>query len=227
MTGFEKELYRVGASVANQAAAAQKEELANMSERKFKRGLPVEPMQPGDMADLIEIALSTVSRTGAPAHYEDDEQGLQEFWSTSKEYFQAIVEQNRAAGEPTQMLIPSIEMWCSFLGIARTTLFNYQRRSDEWKNCINFFKTVIYAAKNELASHGKISPVLLIFDSVNNFDYRNVAEFKLEPVQEKDNNLPNIDQVMKKIARNEARAQIEDKHTEEQNQITAALDEYL
>ena len=196
--------------------------------KQFKRGLPVEPLQPGDMADLIELSLSNVSRAGGmPAAYEDTEQGLKAFCDTSKEYFLSIAAQNRAADDPAQMLIPSIEMWCVYLSISRQTLLNYERRGDLWKDCINFFKTLVYACKNELANHNKLSPVLLIFDSVNNFSYRNVSEFKLEPVQEKDNNLPNIDQVMKKIARNEAKAQIEDKHTEEQKQITAALDEYL
>ena len=228
MIGFEQELYRVGASVANQAAAVQKEELLNMSEKKqFKRGLPVEPMQPGDLADVIEIALKNVSKGGMPAAYECDNEGLQMFFDTSKNYFMSIAEQNRAAGDLSQMLIPSVEMWCAFLGISRQTLLTYQRRGEEWANTINFFKTVIYAAKNELANHGKLSPVLLIFDSVNNFDYRNVAEFKLEPVRydEQEESNQRIKEIVRRLEAEKNQAQIEDKGTD--TTPTQTLDDYL
>lgn len=167
--------------------------------KKGKRGLPVKPLQPGDMSDLIELALSNIHKGGMPKKYEDDEQGLQEFITKSKDYFQAIAAQNRAVDDPAQMLIPSVEMWACFLGISRMTLVNYERRSDEWGNAINFFKTVIYSVKNELAAHGKLSPVLLIFDSVNNYSYRNVAEFKLEPVKEKETLLTNMEDIQKRL----------------------------
>ena len=197
-----------------------------MSEKKqFKRGLPVEPMQPGDLADVIEIALKNVSK-GRVANYECDNEGLQRFFDTSKDYFQSIAEQNRAAGDLSQMLIPSIEMWCACLGISRRTLLTYQRRGEEWQNVIEFFKTIIYSCKFELGNHGKISPVLLIFDSANNFSYKNVSEYKLEPVRydEQEENSQRIKEIFKHLEA-EKQAQIEDKGTD--TTPTQTLDDYL
>jgi len=167
--------------------------------KKGKRGLPVKPLQPGDMADVIELALTNIHKGGMPKKYEDDEQGLQEFIDTSKNYFHSIAAQNKSVNDPAQMLIPSVEMWCAFLGISRMTLVNYERRDDAWKDAINFFKTVIYSVKNELASHGKLSPVLLIFDACNNYQYANTSEFKITPVQQKETLLTNVEDIKKRL----------------------------
>ena len=96
--------------------------------------------------------------------------------SSSRSYFAQVRDINRQ-GE--MRLIPDVESWATYLGITRKTILNYEKRSEDWRNAIAFYKGIITACKKQLALAGEMPPVLAIFDLTNNSDYVNSSEFRL------------------------------------------------
>lgn len=61
------------------------------------------------------------------------------------------------------------------------TILTYEKtRGEDWKQFIGLMKSAIVACKKQLAFRQKIPTVLIIFDLVNNADYFNVSEYKLQ-----------------------------------------------
>lgn len=144
---------------------------------------------PGKLQDLtavVDIGIESLKRDrGRIAVYPDDEQGLNDFISKSLEYLQHIRAVN-ADSSMERVVFPDIESWCAFIGVTRTTIFNYYHsRGDEWKEGIDKIRTIIASAKKQLAFSFKVPPVIAMFDLANNHGYINSSEFKITPVEVK------------------------------------------
>ena len=129
-----------------------------------------------DLNDLLQMATDTLKRSGT-CKYENDEAGLQRFKSRTLDFLEFLRVQNNGGGS----LTPTVESWCTYLGISRVTLMNYEhKRSESWKEYIGYIKNVLMACKVELSAKGKLPPLIFIFDATNNgAQYYNTSEFKL------------------------------------------------
>ena len=129
-----------------------------------------------DLNDLLQMATDTLKRSGT-CKYENDEAGLQRFKSRTLDFLEFLRVQNNGGGS----LTPTVESWCVYLGISRVTLMRYEhKRSEGWKEFISYAKNILMACKTELASKGKIPPIVYVFDATNNgSQYYNTSEFKL------------------------------------------------
>lgn len=143
--------------------------------------------EPSDLQGICKFAIESLQRNnGRNAKYGNDEQERQRFLDDCVEYFNYLYDGN-VGKDQEQMLIPSVESLCLFLGLTRTTLFNYCKRSPEWNETVNMVRNAIATARVELASHYKIPPLVHLFDLCNNHpQYHNTSEFKIsaEPKQE-------------------------------------------
>lgn len=132
-----------------------------------------------DLNDLLQMATDTLKRSGT-CRFENDEAGLQRFKSRTIDFLEFLREQNNNGGS----LTPTVESWCVYLGISRVTLMHYEhKRSEGWKEFISYVKNILMACKTELASKGKLPPIVFIFDATNNgAQYYNTSEFRLSKV---------------------------------------------
>lgn len=154
---------------------------------KYKRKGECLKLEQNDLQGICQFAIESLQRHGGRnAIYGNTEAERQRFMNDCIDYFKCLYEGN-AGKEQDQMLIPSVESLCLFLGISRTTLFNYCNRSPEWKESVNMARNAIATARTELASHYKLPPLLHLFDMVNNHpQYFNTSQFVIsaEPPRE-------------------------------------------
>lgn len=95
-------------------------------------------------------------------------ESVEEFKEIAEKYILYI--RNRAADGVR--LIPDIEGFCSFAGISRDTLNDWERtRPGEYSDTIKRFKTCIAAYKKQLAFAGKIPAIVFATDFNNNHGY--------------------------------------------------------
>lgn len=135
----------------------------------------------GEMADLgalLEVSIEQIGKreTGRPPTYADNEEGLREFLEATRQYFEYIRDANAVNEEK---LIPDIEGWSIFIGITRQTVSTYAKRSDTWRETIDYIKDSILASKKQMAFRFKIPPVVYLNDVSNNHGYLNTSEFKI------------------------------------------------
>lgn len=138
-----------------------------------------------DLQAITTMAVTCLKEhKGIPAKYPNTPQGLADFMQKSQDFFEYCNEIN-ADLEPDKRIIPDVESWCLYLGIVRSTLHEYRKRSDTWKNAIDMVKTAIMTAKKQLAMRGRIPQMIAVFDWANNHEYINTSEFKIsaEPKQ--------------------------------------------
>ena len=154
---------------------------------KYKRKGECLQLEQNDLQGICQFAIESLQRhNGRNAKYANTEDERQRFVNDCIGYFRCLYDANQEK-EQDQMLIPSVEGLCLFLGISRTTLFNYCGRSPEWGESVNIARNAIATARTELASHFKLPPLLHMFDLCNNHpNYHNTSEFKLtaEPPQD-------------------------------------------
>ena len=132
-----------------------------------------------DLQAITRLAVASLREyKGIPAKYENSPQGLEKFMEKSRAFFEYCDEINTEL-EPDKRIIPDIEAWCLYLGIVRSTLHEYSKRSETWKNAIDMVKTAIMMAKKQLAQRGKIPQMIAVFDWTNNHGYLNTSEFRL------------------------------------------------
>lgn len=137
------------------------------------------PLDTDDMTAILTMTITKANeRLGRPYHYPPSKPGLEDFIQNTIDYFEYVNNIN-ANPELERKLIPDIENWCVFLGITRQTLFNYEQRGAEWKDCIAYYKNAIASVKKQLALNYKIPPMVYVFDATNNHGYVNSNEFKL------------------------------------------------
>lgn len=144
-----------------------------------------------DLQGITRLCIDSLQRhRGRPQVYTENE--LDRFMHTVEDYFKMLHDRN-ADTEQNQQIYPSIESLCVFMGITRDTLWRYGQRSPEWKSCIEQVRTCIASIKMQLASHGKIPPIIAVFDLTNNYGYVNTSEFKLSAEPPQDPSTPRID----------------------------------
>lgn len=157
------------------------DKLVTYNGKKPGRGVKkCKPIETDDMTAILDLTVEAATRhMGRPAEYPNNRQGMDDFINTTIDFFEYV---NSVNSNPNmeRKLIPDIENWCAFLGISRMTLSHYHQRSGDWRDVIDYYKNSILAVKKQLAMSFKIPPVLLIFDAVNNHNYHNVNEFKLQ-----------------------------------------------
>lgn len=129
---------------------------------------------------------------GRPRKYEK----VEEFAEVVERYIDYI--ESRAA-EGVQ-LIPDIEGFCSFAGISRDSLNDWERtRPGEYSDTIKRFKTGIAAYKKQLALCGKIPPIVFATDFNNNHGYTQAPQ-RLEITAGKPlEHLPNRADIMRRL----------------------------
>ena len=158
--------------------------------RKTKEG---EGIQPGDLIAPLDLVIDSVMKTGGyPATYPNTPEGLNAFVENTLDYFEYVRTRNET--DEGEGLILDIEGWTTFLGISRTTLFNYTRRGGKWAEVIDFYKNCILSVKKNLALRYRIPPVLFIFDSVNNNGYASVNKLEVSQAEPDANNEVNFNQ---------------------------------
>ena len=151
------------------------------------------PLENDDTTAILNMAIEVATaRMGRPAEYPASKQGLEDFIQRTIDYFQSVNATN-SNPDMKQKLIPDVESWAVFLGISRVTLWKYAKRNKEWAETIDYYKTVIQATRKQLAACYKIPPAVFVFDSVNNFDYLNVTEFKINTTVQTEEVHNNID----------------------------------
>ena len=132
-----------------------------------------------DLQAITTLAVTCLKEhKGVPAKYPNSPQGLDDFMQRSQSFFEYCNAIN-ADLEPEKRIIPDIENWCLYLGIVRSTLHEYGKRSETWRNAIDMVKTAIMSAKKQLAMRGKIPQMIAVFDWTNNHSYLNTSEFRL------------------------------------------------
>lgn len=152
--------------------------------RRFKEGEDYEKQTAPEMATLCDMMKRGIfgeeetpegervrHAGGRPRKYETVEQ-LQE---GIEKYIDYIAAQN-AAGVS---LIPDVEGLALFLGISRSTLYEWQNaRPGEFSDTIKRAINAIAAVKKQLALNGKIPPIVFATDFNNNHGY--VQQQKIE-----------------------------------------------
>lgn len=157
----------------------------------FNKGSCIMP-EADDLLQITKLAEMSLKRThGRPTLYEDSEQGLEAFWNKATDFFSYINEVN---GNPDieKKLIPDVENFCCYMGFTRKTLALYRKRNAQWEMAIDLIKDALLACKKQLVLTHRLPPLIFIFDSVNNHDYRNVAEFHLATEPPRDEVSPRI-----------------------------------
>lgn len=139
---------------------------------------------------LIEQSLR--NNGGRPACYANTPEGLQTFTAKATDYFAYL----RTANEDIEdkRIVPDIENFCVYMGLTRRTLLEYQKtRGQEWEQAILFIKDSIFACKKQLASVGRMPPIVFVFDAVNNFGYHSTNEFHITTEAPQKEDAPKID----------------------------------
>lgn len=145
-----------------------------------------------DLQAITTLAVTSLSQyKGVPAKYPNTPQGLADFVQKSQDFFTYCNEIN-ADLEPEKRIIPDVEAWCVYMGIVRSTLHEYGKRSEAWKSAIDMVKTAIMSAKKQLAMRGKIPQMIAVFDWTNNHSYVNTSEFHLTTDKPQDRAEPRI-----------------------------------
>lgn len=155
-----------------------------------KKCLPVET---NDMTAILDMCIEqSTARMGRPAEYENSKQGLDRFINKTIDYFEYVNSINTNP-DLDRKLIPDIESWAMYLGVTRVTIWSYEKRGNEWRTTIDYYKNAIAAVKKQLALSYKIPPMVVAFDFTNNHGYVNSNEFKLTDVRQETTDNNNID----------------------------------
>lgn len=138
-----------------------------------------EVINTGDMTASLTLALECMKKYGGrPRRYEPTQEGLEQFVANTEDFFRYAEELNSNPSIEKKLIL-DIEAWTAYIGISRSTLFEYSKRGGGWTETINYVKNLINGQKKQLALSYKIPPVLYIFDACNNADYANASEFKI------------------------------------------------
>lgn len=126
--------------------------------------------------------------------YPDNEDGRAEFERNSQQFIQEILSYNAEQDDRRDTITPSIELWCTYIGITRQTLLNYKRNySEQFLEIIQAMENAIASFKWDSASRGEIAPLLYIYDHVNNHGGRNTNQIIVNDQRELNLGLPTTD----------------------------------
>lgn len=163
-------------------------ELVPYSKKGKKGGSGIrkcEPLQKGDLTPVLDLVLTAcTNHMGRPCYYPDTKEGLDDFINKTIDFFEYVetVNSNEELDEK-QKLIVDIELWATFLGLSRKTIWQYEQRGGEWSDVIGYYKNIIGTVKKQMALHNKIPSLVYLFDSTNNHGYVNSNEFKLSDIK--------------------------------------------
>ena len=138
------------------------------------------PIVGNEMNKFLEMGLTTLQEWKPRKNnskYPDTEDGFFKFRMRTEAYLNFMMNAN--SNPDGDHIIPDIEGWAVYLGIARPTLYNFKKRSDQWKEYIEYVAEVIGGVKKQLALKGNIPPVIAMFDLINNHQYHNTSEFHM------------------------------------------------
>lgn len=135
----------------------------------------------GDDATAALIDMGIKSLAGAPPKYANDSAGLKAFQQKTLDYFRYIQRVNSDM-ESEKKLMCDIESWAVFLGITRQCVFKYEKRGGEWADFIGRTKELILTTKKVRAYSHQVPPIFAIFDMVNNHNYKNTNDIRVEAV---------------------------------------------
>lgn len=173
--------------------------------RRFKEGRDYEKQTGPDMVTLCDMMSRGIfgeeeteerekGKGGRPRKYETVED-LQE---GIKKYLVYIAEKN-AAGVA---LIPDVEGLALFLGVSRSTLYEWQNsRPGEYSDTIKRTLNAIAAAKKQLALMGKIPPLVFATDFNNNHGYTQQQNIEITAARKLEQ-LPTKEDIIKRLPQN-------------------------
>lgn len=173
--------------------------------RRFKEGRDYEKQTGPDMVTLCDMMSRGIfgeeeteerekGKGGRPRKYETAED-LQE---GIKKYLVYIAEKN-AAGVA---LIPDVEGLALFLGVSRSTLYEWQNsRPGEYSDTIKRTLNAIAAAKKQLALMGKIPPLVFATDFNNNHGYTQQQNIEITAARKLEQ-LPTREDIIKRLPQN-------------------------
>lgn len=137
-----------------------------------------------ESSDIYDLVISSMERHNTrPPVYSNTPEGFEQFKQMTICFIKEIRERNVGAENSKRMrLIPSVEMWATYLGVTRQTINNYEHSYEQYfQDYIKLFKNAIASIKKELAENGKINPMLHVFDFCNNYGYVNTNNFTITP----------------------------------------------
>lgn len=173
--------------------------------RRFKEGRDYEKQTGPDMVTLCDMMSRGIfgeeeteererGKGGRPRKYETAEE-LQE---GIKKYLVYIAEKN-AAGVA---LIPDVEGLALFLGVSRSTLYEWQNsRPGEFSDTLKRTLNAIAAAKKQLALMGKIPPLVFATDFNNNHGYTQQQNIEITAARKLEQ-LPTREDIIKRLPQN-------------------------
>lgn len=173
--------------------------------RRFKEGRDYEKQTGPDMVTLCDMMSRGIfgeeetaererGKGGRPRKYETAEE-LQE---GIKKYLLYIAEKN-AAGVA---LIPDVEGLALFLGVSRSTLYEWQNsRPGEFSDTLKRTLNAIAAAKKQLALMGKIPPLVFATDFNNNHGYTQQQNIEITAARKLEQ-LPTREDIIKRLPQN-------------------------
>lgn len=145
--------------------------------KRYKEGedyLPVEADETRAMIEMVKRQFLSPKVRGRRKYPHVDD-----FRAVIIEYFDYIGDSNDAGAN----LIPDVEGFCTFAGISRETLNDWQRsRPGEFSETIGDLKNAIASCKKQLALRGKIPPIVFATDFNNNHGYTQKQTVELQPV---------------------------------------------
>lgn len=147
--------------------------------RRFHEGQDYIAITGSETAEMFKLARENMEgmrdRGGRPPKFEsvrDLQNGIINYW-------------NYLANANTQevKLIPDVEGLCSFLGITRNTLIEWENNNyNGFADTIKMVKNDIAACKKQLGEQNKIPALVLAMDMNNNHGYTQKQEVVLSPI---------------------------------------------
>ena len=188
-----------------ETAARDENGVRKQSYRRFKEGRDYEPTEAEQTMALCDTFLKGFlqieetpeggevrNKSGRPKKLAT----VEEFVEVAEKYILYI--RDRAADGVR--LIPDIEGFCSFAGISRDSLNDWERtRPGEYSDTIKRFKTGIAAYKKQLAFTGKIPAIVFATDFNNNHGYTQAPQKIDLNVGRQGAELPGKEEIIKRL----------------------------
>lgn len=148
--------------------------------RRFKEGEDYIPCTGNEMSEMFKLARENMEslreRGGRPPVFEsvrDLQNAIINYWN----YL------DKANAEEIR-LIPDVEGLCSFLGITRNTLIDWENNNYRgFGDTIKIVKNDIASCKKQLGEQNKIPALVLAMDMNNNHGYTQKQEMIITPNQ--------------------------------------------
>lgn len=166
------------ATEKRETATRDENGVRKQSYKRFKAGRDYKEIETAQAVTLCEMMLdgfraatkeAEKGKGGRPRKLET----VEEFREIAENYINYIKERALQGVR----LIPDVEGFCSFAGISRDTLNDWERtRPGVYSDTIKILKNNIAAYKKQLAFNGEIPPIVFATDFNNNHGYTQAAQ---------------------------------------------------